>query len=104
WNWHQRQQRGLNEMGRMIELRAANVNAFYLTRDLAQAWRFLEWYGVQYIIVGRLERAYYPAESLAKFDALVERGALEVVFEQGQSSIYRVVDGAAPNLSQMEMG
>lgn len=104
WNWHQRQQRGLNEMGRTTELRAANVNAFYLTRDIAQAWRFLEWYEVQYIIVGRLERAYYPAESLVKFGALVEEGALEVVFEQGQSVIYRVIDGAAPNMSQMEMG
>jgi len=91
-------------MGRTIELRAANVNAFYLTRDIAQAWRFLEWYDVQYIIVGRLERAYYPAESLEKFGQMVALGLLEVVFEEGQSVIYRVVDGAALDMSQMEMG
>jgi YYY domain-containing protein len=96
WNWHQRQQRGLNEMGRMVELRAANVNAFYLTRNIEQAWDFLRWYDVRYIIVGRLEQAYYPPDSLAKFDRMVEQGLLEAAFSEGESTIYRVIEGAVP--------
>jgi YYY domain-containing protein len=100
WNWHQRQQRGLNEMGRTVELRAANVNAFYVTRNVEQAWSFLQWYDVQYIVVGRLERAYYPAESLAKFARMAEQGLLEVAFQSGESILYRVNQDA----QLMELG
>ena len=50
----------------------------------------LQYYRVNYLIVGRLEQAYYLPEGLAKFDQMVEMGLLEPVFEQGASTIYRV--------------
>ena len=49
----------------------------------------LDRYGVDLIYVGELERAYYPADGLAKFDDLIDRG-LEVVYENRDVRIYRV--------------
>jgi YYY domain-containing protein len=90
WNFHQRQQRTLEPMGRIVEMRNANVNAFYETHSIGAAWQILQFYGVDYVIVGRLEEAYYNAEGLAKFDQMVEEGLLEVVWQEGETTVYRV--------------
>jgi uncharacterized membrane protein len=94
WDWHQKQQRGLNEMGRLIESRVANVNALYHTTDVRAAWNILRFYDVRYVIVGRLEQAYYEAEGLAKFDRMVELGLLDLAFREGNSTIYQVRENA----------
>jgi uncharacterized membrane protein len=96
WNFHQRQQRTLDPMNRVIDMRNANVNAFYETLNLGTAYQIMRFYGVEYIIVGRLERAHYSEQGLAKFDQMVELGILEVVFEEGESRIYRVIPGHEP--------
>jgi YYY domain-containing protein len=96
WNFHQRQQRTLDPMNRIIDMRNANVNAFYETLNLGTAYQIMRFYGVEYIIVGRLERAHYSEQGLAKFDQMVELGILEVVFEEGESRIYRVIPGHEP--------
>ena len=49
----------------------------------------LDRYGVELIYVGELERAYFPASGLAKFEALNGRG-LEVIYENSDVRIYRV--------------
>jgi uncharacterized membrane protein len=90
WNFHQRQQRTLDPMGRIVEMRNANVNAFYETHSIGIAWQILHFYDVDYIIVGKMERAYYNAEGLAKFDQMVTEGLLDVVWRQGESIVYRV--------------
>jgi YYY domain-containing protein len=90
WRWHQTQQHTLNEMGRQIDMRVANVNAFYQTTDINIAWDILRFYDVQYIIVGDLERAYYLPQGLDKFNRMVEMGLLEIVYEQGTTAVYRV--------------
>lgn len=95
WNFHQRQQRGLEPWSRVVEMRNANVNAFYETANIGIAWRMLEFYDVEYLVVGRLERAYYNPEGLAKFETMADAGLLEVVFREGESTIYRVNRGAA---------
>lgn len=90
WNWHQRQQRTLEPLGRLVETRNANVNAFYQTTSIGDAWDILKFYNVRYVIVGRLEQAYYRPEGLAKFQQMVDAGLLDVVFQEGKSTIYRV--------------
>jgi uncharacterized membrane protein len=45
-------------------------------------------YDVAYVYVGPNERQKYPADGLAKFDQM-----LEVAFQQGSATIYRVRDG-----------
>ncbi len=57
WEWHQVQQRVLDS-GTVIA-RGQEVDAFYMTTDLAAARDFLRKYNVRYIIVGQLERAKY---------------------------------------------
>ncbi|MFO7320532.1 MAG: DUF2298 domain-containing protein [Chloroflexota bacterium] len=90
WNFHQRQQRTFNPLPRLVEQRIANVNAFYMTLDIPTAWDILRHYDVSYVIVSGLERAYYPPENLAKFDQMVEMGLLDVAYQEGNATIYRV--------------
>jgi len=87
WNFHQRQQRTLNPLPRLVEERIANVNAFYMTTDIPTASSILRFYDVSYVIVGELERAYYPTTSLAKFDEMAKQGLFDVVFHTGDSTI-----------------
>ncbi len=90
WNFHQRQQRTLEAMGREVEMRNANVNAFYQTSNIGFAWRLLQLHDVQYLIVGRMEQAYYLASGLEKFAEMETMGLIEPVFTIGESVIYRV--------------
>jgi len=94
WNWHQRQQRSVVP-SMAVERRVAHVQELYSTTDLARTGRLLALYGVRYIIVGELERAYYSPEGLAKFDALVQAGMLEVAHQAGAVTIYRVAGSLA---------
>ncbi len=94
WNWHQRQQRTLPNMGRQVEMRVANINAFYQIQDTRTAWDILSFYGAQYIVVGNLERAYYVPAGLRKLDELVEMGLLEIAYERDGTLLYHVVEGA----------
>jgi YYY domain-containing protein len=98
WDWHQKQQRSVVP-STVIDRRLAHVAEIYDTADLARAQKLLEYYGVEYIIVGELERAYYAPEGLAKFDSLVSKGYLSLVYPSadvpdssaGAVRIYRVV-------------
>ncbi len=66
WNWHQRQQRGSVDYNN-IEARLAEIPLFYQTENVQNALDFLERYDVSYIILGQMERAYYPGAGLEKF-------------------------------------
>ena len=98
WDWHQKQQRSVVP-STVIDRRLAHVAEIYNTSDLARARKLLDYYGVEYIVVGELERAYYAPEGLAKLDTLVDQGYLELVYpaaippgsEAGTVRIYRVV-------------
>ena len=65
--------------------RAADVEAIYATRDVAQARRLLDRYDVRYVFVGSLERARYGDARLAKFSRLGEP-----VFRDGDTTIWKV--------------
>jgi hypothetical protein len=62
--------------------------------ELGRDWAvgLLHRYGVQYIVVGPLEQAYYPAAGLAKLDALVGQGDLAVAYENPGVVVYAVQD------------
>ncbi|MBZ0291955.1 MAG: DUF2298 domain-containing protein, partial [Anaerolineae bacterium] len=90
WNFHQRQQRTFDPLPRLVQQRVANVNSFYTTHDIATAWSILQRYNVSYVIVGNLEKAYYPASGLAKFDTMVEQGKLTVAYQGGAATVYQV--------------
>jgi len=95
WDWHEKQQRSIVP-GTEIDRRLSQVNEMYSTTDLPRAQKLLDHYGVSYIIVGDLERAYYPAEGLAKFDALVSQDYLKLAYQGGAVKIYQVVGRGKP--------
>jgi YYY domain-containing protein len=104
WRFHQTQQRTFDPQPRYVDLRVANVNGFYSTLDIPTAWRILQRYDVSYIVVGNLERAYYMPEALAKFDQMVDRGLLTLVYEQGTTKLYEVQRDALFGLNEVARG
>lgn len=62
----------------------------------ADAWaaRFLREYEVKYIVVGTVERAYYPPEGLAKLERMLAAGQLAQVFQNDGVTIYEVLNNA----------
>ncbi len=87
WDWHEKQQRAVVS-GEMIDWRLDDVRQMYDNPDVAQAAQLLQLYDVSYVYVGELERAYYSAEGLAKFDQHPE--LFEPVYRNGPVTIYRV--------------
>lgn len=95
WRWHSVQQR-MTMPGGTVEARQSDVRYFYNTIDARQAMVILNRYDVRYVILGPYERAYMFDEGLSKFPKMVENGWLEPVYEDQDSTIYRVV-GQADN-------
>jgi uncharacterized membrane protein len=91
WDWHQTQQRG--ELAFMVAQRMKDVDAFYSAESVAEAQSFLRVYDVSYVVVGGLERNYYPARGLAKFETGLG-GVLDVAYANGGLTIYRVDESA----------
>lgn len=96
WNWHQRQQRSVLSLNQLVWNRSNNVAAFYQTTDIAVAQNLLEFYEIEYIILGVQERVVYGdlqqdhatgrltsglSAGLAKFEQMADQGLLEVVYE-----------------------
>ncbi len=88
WPWHQIQQRfGYREQ---VGERARHVRLAYETADIATAVEVLRRYGVSYVVVGELERLNYPAEGLAKFEAMAESGTLRKVYQNEGTAIFQM--------------
>jgi YYY domain-containing protein len=88
WNYHQRQQRAILQTSE-VQNRVDAVDKFYMTDDLDYVRSFLKKYEVSYIVVGRLEQAFYPGGGLDKFAA--QEGILwDEVYRNGETVIYQV--------------
>ncbi len=88
WEWHQQQQRAINP-GIWVSNRIDQIDGFYKTINIETARKFLEQFGVEYFVVGQLERNIFPHLSLEKF----ERGNglyWNEVFRDGDTVIYQV--------------
>jgi YYY domain-containing protein len=80
WDWHQKQQR--NAVGHnVVTDRVDDVRTIYDTTDDQLALELLGEYGVEYVIVGQMERAFYDAAGLAKFDRMVDEGWADLVYD-----------------------
>ncbi|MGE3798841.1 MAG: DUF2298 domain-containing protein, partial [Thermomicrobiales bacterium] len=88
WDWHQTQQRP--GMQSLVDRRKSDVSQIFAeTRSFESIRPLLDRYNVEYIYVGPLERAYYPASALAKFDEAVDEGMLTLVYDENGVRIYR---------------
>jgi uncharacterized membrane protein len=91
WEWHTRQHRaGFANSEAEVRRRAADVITFYNTPDMEQALNILDSYGVKYVIVGPLERAYSNPEGIDKFGLMVGQGMLTEVYRNEGAAIYQV--------------
>ena len=89
WPWHQVQQR--TDYDYEVRQRARDVGEIYSATRVARAEELLREYEVEYIVVGELERVYYPASGLKKFDNMAEAGSLDLVYQNPGVKLYRVV-------------
>ncbi|MEJ5203191.1 MAG: DUF2298 domain-containing protein, partial [Anaerolineales bacterium] len=89
WNWHQRQQRAILPSTRVTD-RVDAIGWFYNTADPNEAVKFLRTYDVRYIIVGKLERANYNVQGLAKFEEY-DGIYWKTVYRDGDTAIYEVI-------------
>jgi uncharacterized membrane protein len=64
--------------------RVEDVAAIYSTTDVRRARALLAHYGVDYVVVGSLERADYPSAGLAKFSRLGRH-----VYAAGGTAVYK---------------
>ncbi len=83
---HQNEQRYASQVGE----RDGKARDFFNTPDISRALQLIGELHVSYIYVGQLERTVYDAAGLAKFDEMVRRGELEVVYENEMVRIYQV--------------
>lgn len=88
WGWHQSQQRV--NFAQLVEQRQRDVDTFYTTEDVAAARQVLARYGVQYVIVGDVERNWYPGTGLDKFQNGLG-GALELAYQNPGMQIWHVI-------------
>jgi uncharacterized membrane protein len=103
WNFHQRQQRTFAPLPEFVQQREHNIKYFYNTGSSAEAVRILYRYGVQYVIVGELERNVSTPDGIEKFAVMESLGLVTKVFEQENSQIYAVnLDAVAAYLFQQE--
>jgi YYY domain-containing protein len=90
WNWHQRQQRTIPPLDRIVFQRETNVNYFYNTNDVSAVVDLIRAYDIRYIIISDMERAIYPPSALAKFEVMANLGLLSAAFEHGEGVVYEV--------------
>ena len=89
WPWHQIQQR--MRYGDAVRDRIADVEEMYSTSDVGRALELLRQYEVEYVVVGQLERGYYPERGLRKFDEMVEDGLARVAYRNEGVQIYQAM-------------
>jgi len=87
---------GLHEYGEQrynnqVDPRKQLAEVFWTTSDPGQAWQIIQKLDIRYVYVGQLEHIHYPAAGLAKFDTLVRKGKLEVVYRNPKVVIYKRV-------------
>ena len=90
WPWHETQQRSVAEVGPVLASRQRLIQDLYSGADQNEALPKLRLYGVEYVYVGRLERALYDPAGLAKFDALMRSGQIQQVYSAGDTRIYQI--------------
>lgn len=102
WVNHETQQRANPDLG----TREGQMRAFYTDGDVAAKQAFLKQYGVEYVIVGQTEKLYPTlsgndcivsdtSAGMAAIQSMVGTD-LEVVFQQGTTTIYRVITAETP--------
>jgi YYY domain-containing protein len=89
WPWHQTQQRSVAKVSTVLDSRKNLIQQLYTTATPDETLQKLQLYGVEYVIVGQLERALYGPDVAIKFDQLVSNGRLQLAYTSGATRIYQ---------------
>ncbi len=90
WPWHETQQRSVTDVGSVLGARQAAVQRWYTDVDAAKTFAEIQNYGVEYVYVGRMEKALYGAQTGTAFAQLAKDGKISEVFRVGETVIYQV--------------
>ncbi|MFQ5856588.1 MAG: DUF2298 domain-containing protein [Anaerolineae bacterium] len=85
---HQGEQR----YGWQVGPRDGRAKEFFNTHDLDRARELIRELNISYIYIGQLERTVYDSGGLEKFEHMREAGDLELVYQNTEVKIYRVVE------------
>jgi uncharacterized membrane protein len=97
WRNHETQQRDADDLG----IRERDLHTLYTDADIGEKQAVIDRYGIDYIVVGELERAYPRLEGssctpdgssagIAAFEEMVG-SRLRVAFQVGNTVVYRVI-------------
>jgi uncharacterized membrane protein len=84
------QHQGEQRYGWQVGQREQISREFWQTTDLNRAWQIAQEIPIDYIYVGQLERTLFSPEQLSKFDAWVQAGQAEIVYQNPKTTIYRI--------------
>ena len=96
WNWHQRQQRTIDPLPRIVQQRESNIQYFYQSNDIVSVANMIRYYDIEYIIVSDMEIAMYP-DGIEKFNRMVEMELLSIVYQHGVGLVYQADHDAVDN-------
>jgi len=82
---HQNEQRYSSQVGE----RDFVINEFWNTLDPNRALELIDRLGISYIYVGQIERITHGEHIEEKFELLHQQGALELIFENEKTKIYK---------------
>ena len=74
-----------------MDSRIRDVDYIYSTSNVTHAVSLLNRYNVKYVYLGQVEKLYYPADGIAKFEAGLAP-YLRTVFETEHVTIYEVLN------------
>jgi YYY domain-containing protein len=92
WPWHQTQQRSVARVTPVLEGRRQLIEQIYSSNNPIFTIQQLRQFGIEYVYHGQLERALYPSTGLTTFDLLAGQNLLELVYNVGETRIYRVTN------------
>ena len=90
WPWHETQQRSATRVQPVLDSRRNLVPQLYTDADEQATLLKLRQYGVEYVYLGQLERALYGPAAPDKFARMAASGAIQQVYQVGQTAIYQV--------------
>ena len=86
---HQVQQRQYNRS--LINERQNDINEFYTSTDINRKLEIINKYSIELIIIGSLERIYYPEEGIRSLKSLEEEKLMDKIYSNEETTIYRMV-------------
>jgi YYY domain-containing protein len=83
-------QQGEQRWGSQTGPRSHEANVLFNGGSIFEAQQIIEELDIRYIYIGQLERNYYNAAGLEKFEQMAQNGDLRVVFRNEGTTIYEV--------------